>query len=82
MTSLKERENLYKEIYEKMKKRGKALSIVIMFDKNIPFEQEHYKYILEVEGLFNVKTIYGGGKNIKAVTITGNKDEIELFKLK
>jgi len=81
MTSLKEREELYKEIYQKMKKRKKTLSIVIIFDKSIPFEQEQYKYILEIEGLFNVKTIYGG-KNIKALTITDNKDEIELFKLK
>jgi len=81
MTSLKEREELYKEIYQKMKKRKKTLSIVIIFDKRIPFEQEQYKYILEIEGLFNVKTIYGG-KNIKALTITDNKNEIELFKLK
>jgi len=60
MTSLKEREELYRLLYQKMKKRrkNKNFSIIFIFDKSIPFEQEQYKNILEIQGECIPKKIY------------------------
>jgi len=47
-----ERFQYYNELYDHMKKRrkNKNFSIIVTYNKSIPFEREKYKYVLEIQG--------------------------------